>query len=515
MTWSGPEWDLSAAIRIRPQTPRELFEYVHAYYKTASGQPIKVAHRAICPGHSAPFEALRDGFFERYSKTFWKGNRGGGKTDLIALLSHLDTFFRGRLTGHPLETLVVGANAEQGKKAHLYYSGFWALPDFLPYAGPKSLLKETVCLPDGSSFKTAVATITATNGPHVPRFYGDELELWDSDALQQALSIAQSDGYHRAAMRFTSTQKFATGLVQKWLDEMPAKGFKIYTWCIFEVLEPCPPERSCSRCPLFQWPDHEGGPLCGGKAKFSTGYYQIDDFLDKVDSLDRTTLEAEWLCMRPSRKGLVFSRDWVENKHRVPMPIAYDPGLPLELTMDQGFTNPWAVEFVQHDALHDQARVFDEVYMTESLAEEVAKTVADKLERHGVSPEQKIITWVDPEDPQAAATFRKHCISSRGARYNLILRVPGGKQDLLAYLEDLRILLKIPRSGRPRLVVGAGVTNLPAEFNAYHYPDGKDGRPVSEAPVDKYNHAISALYRWASQFRTQGKARTAKDPRRR
>jgi len=423
--------------------------------------------------------------------------------------------FHGLATGHPLDNLVIGANAEQGFKCFEYVSGFWQQPEYNQAVGRNGILKQTVTLPDGTKFKIATATMKATNGPHPPRFYADELELWDPKVLQQALSIAKGTQHHPMAMRFTSSQKFASGLVQKWLDEMPARGWKVYTWCIWEIMEPCPPERSCSRCPLYNWPDHEGGILCGGKARLSTGYYRIDDFINMVDSLDRQTLEAEWLCLRPSRKGLVFGREWQEARHRLTTPIPYSPNLPLELSIDQGFTNPWAVLFIQHDAAKDQHRLIDEIYMTETLAEEIGAATANKLEAHGVGTEQKITAWADPEDPGAARTWARHLVSRTGRRYNVVLRNPGIRQDILDYLQDVRVALKIPRNGRPRTIVGAGVINFPLEMNSYHYPDGSDARTIAEAPVDKYNHAISAFYRYLVQFRPGAKARAGKDPRRR
>jgi hypothetical protein len=264
------------------------------------------------------------------------------------------------------------------------------------------------------------------------------------------------------------------------------------------VLEQCPKERVCSECPIYKWPSGEDGYLCGGKAKLSTGYYRIDDFIQKVDELDRETLETEWLCLRPSRSGLVLGAEYVEELHRVGFRIGYTPELPIELSLDQGWSNPFGVLFIQDDRLHDQTRFIDELYETHSLSEDMGKLVADKLQTMGVSPDRKIDVVYDMEDPSAANAFIKHLTTSDGKhRYYARLRKPRGKPDVLEWLKLCRRRLKILKNKPPRAVMSSGLKWLPWEITQYHYPESRlSDRAESEKPVDKDNHLISAWYRW-------------------
>lgn len=474
-----------------------------------------MAWRSVCRGHVAPFKAVSDAFFKKTPRQFWKRNRAGGKTNDFGLLAFLELFFDGLLGGYPIHLLDIGATENQGNKCFESCSSIWQQPEFSSYVGTYGILKQTLTLPDKSQLKVATATMKGTNSPHVPRVFLDELELWSPEILREALSISQSTKNHPAAIRIASTQKYALGLVQEWLETAPRRGYKVYQSCVFESLEKCPPERDCKSCPIYEWSDREGGPLCMGRAKFSTGYYQISDFIDKVDELDRDTLESQWLCLRPSREGLVFGRYWNEAIHLVGFDIPYSEHLPLSLTIDQGFANPWAVLFCQRDEKNKQNRLFDELYEAETLAEDMGRLTADRLEAHKVSDSRVIPVWYDPADPGAARTFIRHLKSTKGKHYKAVLRKPSGKQDLQDYLSYIRQALKIGHGGRPLTVVGAGVTKLPWEMLNYHYAERKSLlRPVSEIPVDKWNHSISCFYRWLSQFYHESKLRKAPDPRR-
>jgi hypothetical protein len=513
--FSGQGWDTQALIELRPKTPRELHSWIESYCRTPVDEPIKMPTKSVCRGHDAPFTFIWDQFIRRYSDVFLKANRSGMKTLGMSLSAFLEMFHWGLIPGHPLHVLDVGAIHEQGLKFMEYNQHLWQQPEFKDYLGRHAVLKESITLPGGTQMKVSTATMKAVNGPHVPSFYLDELELWEWPILQQAGSIPKAMGGHPARTISGSSQKFATGNVQEYLDDMPAKGWKIYTWCIWETIERCPPERECASCRIYEWPDDKGGTLCGGRAKHSDGYITVDEFIKTVDRLDRDTIEVEWLCLRPSRKGLVFGRDWIEIRHRVPVVIPYTPDLPLELSIDQGFTNPWAVLFIQEDEKHAQHRIIGELYETEHEADIMGRLTGNRLEALGVGNERAISCWVDPEDPGAAKIFAKNVVSDAGTRYKIITRRPKGRQDLTEYHRDVRIGLKIPRGARPRTLVSAGVKWLPWEMANYHYREQAEGRPISEKPVDKYNHAISAFYRWLSQFRTSGKARRGSDPRRR
>ena len=496
---------------MRPETPAELHQYIRTYCRTETGAKAIVPTRRICPGHNAPFEFVSDAFFGRHSKQIAKAPRSGGKTFDFGLIAFLGMYHLGR--DYPLEVLNVGAIQDQARKCFDYSASLWRQPEFMHRAGRggRGILKESIQLDNGTSLETTVATVSGVNGPHVPWLHLDEWELWDWAIGQQAFSIPQSAGPHRSAVRIASTQKYAYGNMQRFLEEAPARGFQVYKWCIWETIEQCR-DRACSSCPIFQFQDREGGELCGGRARDARGYYGIDDFIDKAKSLDRRTLEEEWLCLRPSREGLVFGREYNEDVHRVRVEIPYVQTLPLQITIDQGFTNPFSVLITQVSPAA-QLRIIGEVYQTETIPEDMARRTADLLEAMGVPAGTKIPLVFDPEDPGAARTFAKHCISSKKTRYNLLLRHPRGSNDLEDHLRLIRRRLKITPGVAPRVAISSAVKMLPYEMTQYHYPTPKGSdRPVTEKPVDKDNHGISAWYRLESFLQSPGKAQSGTAP---
>jgi len=502
-------WDLSGATEVRPETPAELHQWIRTHVRTETGAKAIIPTRRICQGHSAPFEFVSDAFFGIHNKQFVHSNRNGGKTFDFGTIAFAGMwhFGRGR---DPLKILNVGAIEEQAKNCFKYTSSMWRQSEFISHVNNgRGILKESIILPNETELSVVVATINGLNSPHVPWMHMDEWELWDWDLGQQAFSIPKSSGAHKLAVRIASTQKTALGNVQRFKDEAPKRGFKVYKWCIWETIAECT-DRACSSCPIFMWPDTEGGMLCGGRAKHARGFYEIDDFIDKVQSLDRRTLEEEWLCFRPSREGLVFGREFNEDRHRVPQEIRYCPDLPLYITIDQGFTNPFAVLIAQ---TNDRQLLFlDELYQAEMLAEEMGRMTADKLEALGVETSRKIPVIPDREDPASARTFIKYLISSKGTKYHGILRHSAGAVDLEEWIRLCRRRLKLSPSAPPDLLISNRLTWLPWECTQYRYPirRGED-RPSSEKPLDKDNHAISAWYRLEAYLNKPAKATSRTD----
>ena len=527
--FQGPEWDLSALAQVRPQTSRELYEWIRTHCRTEVGQPVRLAHTAVCRGHDAPFSFIRDAFFKKHNRQLVKAPRTGGKTFDFALIAFLETWFEGLLgeSGIPLEYLDIGAIHQQALACYDYSSSIYKQKEFYPHIDSAGILKESIVLPDGSQIRTVVATLKGVNSPHCPRVNIDELDLWDPYILQQALSIALTKGPHRAAVRMGSTQKFALGPMQTLLEEAEARGYKTYQWCCFETLEKCPPERDCKSCPLYEWPDDKGGLLCAGRAKHSTGYFLIDDLIDRVMELDRKTFEEEWLCLRPSREGVVFGDEYRETVHRHRGEIPYSSKLPLRISIDQGFTNPFAVLFFQEDVKFEQTRIIGEMYETGKTGDVIGRQAAQVLHSWGV-PDTILINGIheqtnldvvfDAEDPAAARLFIRGL--AEGARNLSPARTYTGRlrrvrSDVLAGISLCRQALKyLP--GRPaKTIISSGLRWLPWELTQYRYPTKKGAdRPTSEKPIDKDNHLIDSWRRYLLWKRKKQGASMGADIRR-
>ncbi len=63
-------------------------------------------------------------------------------------------------------------------------------------------------------------------------------------------------------------------------------------------------------------------------------------------------------------------------------------------------------------------------------------------------------------------------------------------------IDRLNTFLRDPASGEPRLTLASACGALLHEFGRYRYHEVQDGRPISELPIDRDNHAIKALAYW-------------------
>lgn len=145
-------------------------------------------------------------------------------------------------------------------------------------------------------------------------YYGVE-DVYDIE-VEKYHNFVTGDGL----VLHNSTRKYESGTMQRLLDLAEAQSkkskgfFKIYSWCIWEVLERC--NRDCKAdpvyglCPILE--------VCNGKAKKCAGYYKLDDFIDKAVLLDKDILEAQWFNKRPSRQIYVYGDYWDRTVHYIP-----------------------------------------------------------------------------------------------------------------------------------------------------------------------------------------------------
>src|SRR5690349_3200338 len=97
-TWppcSGP-WrrqlatDLETIRETRPETWRRLWQWVKAFTR------VEIAHTPVCRRHRPPFDFFAAWQFEEAPQAIVLGPRGGGKSFLAALDTHLKSRFRPR-----------------------------------------------------------------------------------------------------------------------------------------------------------------------------------------------------------------------------------------------------------------------------------------------------------------------------------------------------------------------------------------------------------------------------------
>jgi hypothetical protein len=292
----------------------------------------------------------------------------------------------------------------------------------------------------------------------------------------------------------------------------PAQGPLLLKWCLWETIEPCPPERSCSRCPL--------APDCDGRARGADGYFPIDDAIAQKARASRVAWEAEMLCIRPSAEGLVFN-EFDPRRHVAP--VAYNPALPLYRAIDFGYANPFVCLWVQVDGdtphlapgeyaggkaakdaaspsgppcIHGglnkdpdlsrvQFRVIAEYVARERAIGEHARAMAAR------DPGPVLATYADP------AGWQRTDVTGTGpcqelAAMGIKARTPHA--GILEGVELLRRLLKDRGSAAgPGMVIDPSCRWLVRAMQEYHWEEADDGRRGERPAKDGSDHPIDAL----------------------
>ena len=161
--------------------------------------------------------------------------------------------------------------------------------------------------------------------------------------------------------------------------------------------------------------------------------------------------------------------------------------------VDFGYTNPFVCQWWAQD--HDgRLYLYREIYMTHRTV----KVHAAQIRRLSAG-ETFVATYAD-HDAEDRATLAENGIKTIAA-----------KKDISPGIQAVQERLKIAGDGKPRLYVfqdcrveadhelyreypgDTQPTNTEQEFGSYVWPDGKDGKPNKEVPVDAYNHGMDCV----------------------
>lgn len=349
---------------------------------------VHIPKRSVCPGHSAPFSFIADSYFQRANNCLVIGPRTGGKTFSAAVLEWMESVKHDKC-----ESCHLGAIMAQAKRAYAYISRWAAL--YANELSIKSSTREKTEFGNGSLIEIVPGTINGVNSPHPHKASIDEFELLKGEIFQEAISMPKSSEKLKAALRLLTTRKYPNGNAQTMIDEADKRNFRLYHWCIFEVMKPCH-KKSCKECEKyvtfnavgerFCWKD-----ICDGKAKNSDGYIEIADVISKFLTLNWETFDAQWLCNRPERSNSVFN-EFTYATHVIPS-WTFDPQLPALRGWDFGFDDPTVVIFAQRDDTGN-LYVFDEIQHSGYLIVDVGQEVRDKSDL--LTPPENWKDWGDP-----------------------------------------------------------------------------------------------------------------------
>jgi len=299
---------------------------------------------AVCPGHASPLDFLESWCLERPSVSLVTGPRGGGKSFLSAFAIHLDSTAR---RNHA--TKVLGGSLAQSQQIYR------ALQQFARPPTPAGLyVRNTASVTEyatGSEVSILAASSKSVRGPHVPTLRLDEVDEIDDDLRNEAMGMCVSTDSARASLAMTSTWHRVGGPMARLRDQAFEAGWPQWTFCIFDVLEPCQAERSgprvdgpelyqnCPECPIRPYCHADVRPTRRSgrpepKAKRSAGHYAIDALIQKARIVSASVFGADYLCAGPRSEGL-----WFPNTPPQMVDAQageYDPALPVYLAIDSG-----------------------------------------------------------------------------------------------------------------------------------------------------------------------------------
>lgn len=395
-------------------------------------------------------------------------NRGGGKTQLAATVTLLEGLFK-----PGCQTRILAGSLDQSCRTYEYLCEFIdeAFADRLD----GRMLKNECRFVNGTTVRALPQSMRAVRGRHIHKLRCDEIELFDEEIYAAARYITHSTNGLVAAIESLSTMHRPYGLMQKLVDSAETNGVPVFRWCLWETIEPCTPDRSCSRCELDSY--------CQGKARDADGYLRIDDCIAQMKRSSRIGFESEMLCLRPNTENAVFG-DFDPTVHVATVP--YNPQLPLYRAMDFGFRNPFVCLWIQ--VTPDECfRVISE-YSASQL-----KTADHAIAVKARTPCAESRVAATFCDPAGASTEQVSGRSSIAELERAGIRIKSKSSKIMDGIEKIRAALR-SGDGQVRLVVDAKCAVLIKSLRCYHYRDSQS-KLLSELPEKdgEHDHAVDAL----------------------
>lgn len=280
----------------------------------------EIPRKAVCVGHQAPFDFVADLFFERVDNALILGNRHGGKTLLIVgILNFLNLLFKPKHSTTSSAAILSQANTGYKHFKRLIRNAWFLKQDQVV----ESIQTRTI-FSNQAELEVIVSTMDGFNSKHPNTLIVDEVDLIkDWAIIEEAFSMSSSVNGYLAQNIFLSTRKSATGTMQKLISECKDRGFKLYSFCVWEVSEKCREKIDCLECGIYT--------KCESKARLSKGFLSIKDIRKKAKNMDSNTWQAQWSCQKPISSGNFF--DFYRDIHTISMKSFCDRyNLPFEET---------------------------------------------------------------------------------------------------------------------------------------------------------------------------------------
>jgi len=485
---SSPSPSLASARKtlrlVKPLSPAQLDGYCRALLGLRI-PPLPLAYLTHAFFEDPASPAPRDSIV-------W-ANRGGGKTLLGALATFLDLLFK-----PGIRILILGGSFEQSARMYAHLRDFFSRPEFEDLLD-RPMTERTISLHNSSRVDILAQSQRSVRGWHVHKLRCDELDLFDPDVWSAAQFITRSQTlgpvHVTGSVEVFSTMHQPFGLMHDLVTHAQRTNSRaLFRWNLIDVLQPCPPMRTCQTCAL--WPD------CAGRAKLpdTAGYFSIADALTHKSRSAPRVWQSEMLCAKPLRTSSVYpSFDPALHvcDSTCPLPLPHPPhvtGGPLASTplspttlagMDFGFRAPavflWASYFPASDHLH----IVDEHHASELT---IAQHIQIIRNRNHPAP-----LWIGI-DPAGLARHEHSGLSSATLLRKAGYRIRARRTPLSAGLDAVAARLRTA-DGSVRLTIHPRCIHLIDSLARYHFP-ASSLAPASLAvePVkDGSDHACDAL----------------------
>jgi hypothetical protein len=451
-----------------PATKKHLKNYIKIFLN------LDIPDRRICKSHNAPLDYLWHSFNADFSSSkkanadaiIW-ANRAGGKTQLAAIATLLDSVFK-----KGCQTRILAGSAEQAQRMYEYLTSF--LPMGYENLLAEPLKKESCKFKNASAVELLTQSHTSVRGQHIQKLRCDEVELFDEDVFRAAQFTTISKDSIVPAIESISTMHRPYGLMHKIVTAANQRNVPVFKWCIWETIEKCT-DRTCSQCPL--------NSDCQGRARKAVGYLKIDDVITAMKRSSRAAWQAEMLCQRPSLENIVFDEfDPAVNVK----PLEFNPSLALYRTIDFGFVNPFVCLWIQTDS-DNNIYIIDEYVRSRATID----THADEIKkRTPVSEEKVTATFCDPSGSAANDVTGTSAVRSLNAAG---IRTRFRRSSIVEGIELIRRAIR-SGDGRTSLFISPRCPRLIEALQCYHYPENA-ADSSRELPLKDgvYDHPIDAL----------------------
>lgn len=210
-----------------PETDDELWEVVATIWG------IEIPRKAVCPNHSAPFDAFADAYFARSPVSVWKASRGfGGKTTLLGTLAATEAVLLAS------SSTILGGSAAQSLRVKEVMHECMDSP-----LAPKDLLAQdptqyATFFKNGGKVIALMASQRSVRGPHPQRLRLDEIDEMDLAILEAAQGQPMSTKKVAAQTVMSSTHQYPDKTMTTILSRAVEKGWAVFEWCWRETIEP-------------------------------------------------------------------------------------------------------------------------------------------------------------------------------------------------------------------------------------------------------------------------------------